>query len=83
MVRVDHPRWRQALPMVCQLHQATLSHDICPSLATGQGSRHRAPGSGNACSFCCHIPDLSYYKLRNSALDFLYNRFAHDEDEKG
>ena len=24
-----------------------------------------------------------YYELRNSALDFLYNRFAHDEDEKG
>ena len=23
-----------------------------------------------------------YYELRNSALDFLYNRFAHDEDEK-
>ena len=22
-----------------------------------------------------------YYELRNSALDFLYNRFAHDEDE--
>jgi bicarbonate transport system ATP-binding protein len=24
-----------------------------------------------------------YYELRNSALDFLYNRFAHDDDEKG
>jgi bicarbonate transport system ATP-binding protein len=22
-----------------------------------------------------------YYELRNSALDFLYNRFAHDDDE--
>jgi bicarbonate transport system ATP-binding protein len=22
-----------------------------------------------------------YYELRNSALDFLYNRFAHDDNE--
>jgi bicarbonate transport system ATP-binding protein len=29
------------------------------------------------------MEDPKYYELRNSALDFLYNRFAHDEDEKG
>ncbi len=28
------------------------------------------------------MEDPLYYELRNSALDFLYNRFAHDEDEK-
>jgi bicarbonate transport system ATP-binding protein len=28
------------------------------------------------------MEDPCYYELRNSALDFLYNRFAHDEDEK-
>lgn len=28
------------------------------------------------------MEDPSYYELRNRALDFLYNRFAHDEDEK-
>jgi bicarbonate transport system ATP-binding protein len=28
------------------------------------------------------MEDPRYYELRNSALDFLYNRFAHDEDEK-
>jgi nitrate ABC transporter ATP-binding subunit len=27
------------------------------------------------------MEDPHYYELRNSALDFLYNRFAHDEDE--
>jgi len=27
------------------------------------------------------MEDPKYYELRNSALDFLYNRFAHDEDE--
>jgi bicarbonate transport system ATP-binding protein len=27
------------------------------------------------------MEDPKYYKLRNTALDFLYNRFAHDEDE--
>jgi bicarbonate transport system ATP-binding protein len=27
------------------------------------------------------MEDPRYYELRNSALDFLYNRFAHDEDE--
>ena len=26
------------------------------------------------------MEDPRYYELRNSALDFLYNRFAHDED---
>jgi bicarbonate transport system ATP-binding protein len=29
------------------------------------------------------MEDPLYYDLRNYALDFLYNRFAHDEDEKG
>jgi bicarbonate transport system ATP-binding protein len=29
------------------------------------------------------MEDPQYYALRNYALDFLYNRFAHDEDEKG
>jgi bicarbonate transport system ATP-binding protein len=29
------------------------------------------------------MEDPKYYELCNSALDFLYNRFAHDEDEKG
>jgi bicarbonate transport system ATP-binding protein len=29
------------------------------------------------------MEDPLYYELRNYALDFLYNRFAHDEDEKG
>jgi bicarbonate transport system ATP-binding protein len=29
------------------------------------------------------MEDPRYYELRNSALDFLYNRFAHDEDEAG
>ena len=29
------------------------------------------------------MEDPRYYELRNQALDFLYNRFAHDEDEKG
>lgn len=29
------------------------------------------------------MEDPQYYDLRNYALDFLYNRFAHDEDEKG
>ena len=28
------------------------------------------------------MEDPKYYELRNQALDFLYNRFAHDEDEK-
>ncbi len=28
------------------------------------------------------MEDPQYYELRNYALDFLYNRFAHDEDEK-
>jgi bicarbonate transport system ATP-binding protein len=28
------------------------------------------------------MEDPLYYELRNRALDFLYNRFAHDEDEK-
>ena len=28
------------------------------------------------------MEDPRYYELRNAALDFLYNRFAHDEDEK-
>lgn len=28
------------------------------------------------------MEDPRYYELRNQALDFLYNRFAHDEDEK-
>ncbi|WP_019502704.1 nitrate ABC transporter ATP-binding protein [Pseudanabaena sp. PCC 6802] len=28
------------------------------------------------------MEDPQYYALRNYALDFLYNRFAHDEDEK-
>ncbi|MEB3361105.1 MAG: nitrate ABC transporter ATP-binding protein [Synechococcaceae cyanobacterium] len=28
------------------------------------------------------MEDPHYYELRNQALDFLYNRFAHDEDEK-
>jgi bicarbonate transport system ATP-binding protein len=27
------------------------------------------------------MEDPKYYELRNTALDFLYNRFAHDEDE--
>jgi len=27
------------------------------------------------------MEDPRYYELRNTALDFLYNRFAHDEDE--
>jgi bicarbonate transport system ATP-binding protein len=27
------------------------------------------------------MEDPLYYELRNSALDFLYNRFAHDDDE--
>jgi bicarbonate transport system ATP-binding protein len=27
------------------------------------------------------MEDPAYYELRNRALDFLYNRFAHDEDE--
>jgi len=27
------------------------------------------------------MEDPRYYELRNQALDFLYNRFAHDEDE--
>lgn len=27
------------------------------------------------------MEDPRYYELRNAALDFLYNRFAHDEDE--
>ncbi|MCX5957943.1 MAG: nitrate ABC transporter ATP-binding protein [Cyanobacteria bacterium] len=27
------------------------------------------------------MEDPRYYELRNSALDFLYNRFAHDDDE--
>jgi bicarbonate transport system ATP-binding protein len=27
------------------------------------------------------MEDPRYYELRNSALDFLYNRFAHDADE--
>jgi len=27
------------------------------------------------------MEDPRYYELRNSALDFLYNRFAHDQDE--
>ena len=27
------------------------------------------------------MEDPKYYDLRNTALDFLYNRFAHDEDE--
>jgi bicarbonate transport system ATP-binding protein len=27
------------------------------------------------------MEDPQYYELRNRALDFLYNRFAHDEDE--
>ena len=26
------------------------------------------------------MEDPEYYKLRNYALDFLYNRFAHDDD---
>ncbi|MFM7579916.1 MAG: bacitracin ABC transporter ATP-binding protein, partial [Microcystaceae cyanobacterium] len=26
------------------------------------------------------MEDPEYYKLRNDALDFLYNRFAHDDD---
>ena len=29
------------------------------------------------------MEDPRYYELRNSALDFLYNRFAHDEDGAG
>jgi bicarbonate transport system ATP-binding protein len=29
------------------------------------------------------MEDPRYYELRNEALDFLYNRFAHDEDEEG
>jgi len=29
------------------------------------------------------MEDPKYYELRNSALDFLYNRFAHDADEQG
>jgi bicarbonate transport system ATP-binding protein len=29
------------------------------------------------------MEDPRYYELRNQALDFLYNRFAHDEDEAG
>jgi bicarbonate transport system ATP-binding protein len=29
------------------------------------------------------MEDPRYYELRNGALDFLYNRFAHDEDEAG
>jgi bicarbonate transport system ATP-binding protein len=29
------------------------------------------------------MEDPLYYEMRNQALDFLYNRFAHDEDEKG
>jgi bicarbonate transport system ATP-binding protein len=29
------------------------------------------------------MEDPIYYEMRNQALDFLYNRFAHDEDEKG
>ena len=28
------------------------------------------------------MEDPRYYELRNSALDFLYNRFAHDDDSK-
>ena len=28
------------------------------------------------------MEDPRYYELRNQALDFLYNRFAHEEDEK-
>jgi bicarbonate transport system ATP-binding protein len=28
------------------------------------------------------MEDPRYYELRNQALDFLYNRYAHDEDEK-
>lgn len=28
------------------------------------------------------MEDPRYYELRNQALDFLYSRFAHDEDEK-
>ena len=27
------------------------------------------------------MEDPRYYELRNQALDFLYHRFAHDEDE--
>jgi bicarbonate transport system ATP-binding protein len=27
------------------------------------------------------LEDPLYYDLRNEALDFLYNRFAHDADE--
>jgi bicarbonate transport system ATP-binding protein len=26
------------------------------------------------------MEDPRYYELRNQALDFLYNRFAHDDD---
>jgi len=29
------------------------------------------------------MEDPRYYELRNQALDFLYNRFAHDDDEAG
>ena len=27
------------------------------------------------------MEDPRYYELRNQALDFLYHRFAHDQDE--
>jgi hypothetical protein len=27
------------------------------------------------------MEDPKYYELRNTALDFLYNRFAHDDVE--
>ena len=27
------------------------------------------------------MEDPKYYELRNTALDFLYNRFAHDDTE--
>ena len=27
------------------------------------------------------MEDPLYYEVRNQALDFLYNRFAHDDDE--
>ena len=29
------------------------------------------------------MEDPKYYELRNQALDFLYNRFAHDADATG
>lgn len=85
---------QEELSKICMEHRCTVlmvTHDIdeCLFLADRLIMMTNGPAAG--IGEVMDIPfarprdrdrimeDPEYYKLRNTALDFLYNRFAHDE----